>query len=32
MAKDKDDKPVDRTGMENPGDDFDRIEKIDLQV
>ena len=28
----KDDKPVDRTGMENPGDDFDRIEKIDLQV
>ena len=28
----KDDKPVDRTGMENPGDYFDRIEKIDLQV
>ncbi|CAB4645466.1 unannotated protein [freshwater metagenome] len=32
MAKDKDETPVDRTGMANPGDDFDRIETIDLQV
>jgi len=32
MAKNKDENPVDRTGMENPGDDFDRIETIDLQV
>jgi len=32
MAKDKDETPVDRTGMENPGDDFDRVETIDLQV
>ena len=23
---------IDRTGMENPGDDFDRIETVDLQV
>jgi DNA gyrase subunit A len=30
MAEDK--TPVDRTGMVNPGDDFDRIETIDLQV
>ena len=32
MAKDKDENPIDRTGMANPGDDFDRIETIDLQV
>ena len=35
MADDKKPKdlaPVDRTGMVNPGDDFDRIETIDLQV
>jgi DNA gyrase subunit A len=36
MAKDKDGTqggdPVDRTGMANPGDDFDRIETIDLQI
>ena len=32
MAKDKDENPIDRTGMQNPGDDFDRIETIDLQV
>ena len=32
MAKDKDETPVDRTGMVNPGDDFDRVETIDLQV
>jgi DNA gyrase subunit A len=32
MAKDKDETPVDRTGMANPGADFDRIETIDLQV
>ena len=30
MAEDK--TPVDRTGMANPGDDFDRIETVDLQV
>ena len=30
MAEDK--IPVDRTGMANPGDDFDRVETIDLQV
>ena len=30
MAEDK--TPIDRTGMVNPGDDFDRIETIDLQV
>ena len=30
MAEDKN--PVDRTGMANPGDDFDRIETVDLQV
>jgi DNA gyrase subunit A len=30
MAEDK--TPVDRTGMANPGDDFDRVETIDLQV
>ena len=27
MAKDKDETPVDRTGMANPGEDFD-IEKL----
>jgi DNA gyrase subunit A len=35
MAEDKTSKdanPVDRTGMANPGDDFDRIETVDLQV
>jgi DNA gyrase subunit A len=35
MAEDKtpkDAKPLDRTGMANPGDDFDRIETVDLQV
>ena len=35
MADDKKPKdvvPVDRTGMANPGDDFDRIETVDLQV
>jgi DNA gyrase subunit A len=35
MADDKKPKdivPVDRTGMVNPGDDFDRIETVDLQV
>ena len=35
MAEDKtpkDANPVDRTGMANPGDDFDRIETVDLQV
>ncbi len=35
MAEDKtpkDAKPIDRTGMANPGDDFDRIETVDLQV
>jgi DNA gyrase subunit A len=30
--KPKDVAPVDRTGMVNPGDDFDRIETVDLQV
>jgi DNA gyrase subunit A len=30
--KPKDVVPVDRTGMVNPGDDFDRIETVDLQV
>jgi len=30
MAQDK--TPLDRTGMANPGDDFDRIETVDLQV
>jgi DNA gyrase subunit A len=30
--KPKDVAPVDRTGMANPGDDFDRIETVDLQV
>jgi len=30
MAEDK--TPVDRTGMANPSDDFDRIETVDLQV
>ena len=30
--KDKDIQGVDRTGMKNPGDDFDRIETVDLQV
>jgi len=30
MAEDK--TPVDRTGMVNPGDDFDRVETVDLQV
>jgi len=30
MAEDK--TPIDRTGMVNPGDDFDRIETVDLQV
>ena len=30
MAEDK--TPIDRTGMANPGDDFDRIETVDLQV
>ena len=30
--KPKDVSPVDRTGMVNPGDDFDRIETVDLQV
>jgi len=30
MAEDK--TPIDRTGMANPGDDFDRVETIDLQV
>jgi len=30
MAEDK--TPLDRTGMANPGDDFDRIETVDLQV
>ena len=30
MAEDK--TPVDRTGMANPGEDFDRIETVDLQV
>jgi DNA gyrase subunit A len=30
MAEDK--TPIDRTGMVNPGDDFDRVETIDLQV
>jgi DNA gyrase subunit A len=32
MAKEKDETPVDRTGMANPGEDFDRVETIDLQV
>ena len=32
MAKNKDENPIDRTGMQKPGDDFDRIETIDLQV
>ena len=35
MADDKKPKdvvPVDRTGIVNPGDDFDRIETVDLQV
>ena len=35
MADDKKPKdlaPVDRTGMVNPGDNFDRIETVDLQV
>jgi DNA gyrase subunit A len=35
MAEDKTPKdlnPIDRTGMANPGDDFDRIETVDLQV
>jgi DNA gyrase subunit A len=35
MAEDKapkDVSAVDRTGMANPGDDFDRIETVDLQV
>ena len=35
MADDKTPKdinPVDRTGMVNPGEDFDRIETVDLQV
>jgi DNA gyrase subunit A len=35
MAEDKKPKDVsalDRTGMANPGDDFDRIETVDLQV
>ncbi len=30
--KPKDVTPVDRTGMVNPGDDFDRIETVDIQV
>ena len=30
--KSKDINPVDRTGMVNPGDDFDRVETVDLQV
>ena len=30
MAEDK--TPIDRTGMVNPGDDFDRVETVDLQV
>ncbi len=30
MAEDK--TPIDRTGMANPGDDFDRVETVDLQV
>ena len=30
MAEDK--TPLDRTGMANPGDDFDRVETVDLQV
>jgi DNA gyrase subunit A len=30
--KPKDVSPVDRTGMVNPGNDFDRIETVDLQV
>jgi DNA gyrase subunit A len=30
MAEDK--TPIDRTGMANPGEDFDRIETVDLQV
>jgi DNA gyrase subunit A len=30
--KPKDVTPVDRTGMVNPGDDFDRVETVDLQV
>ena len=30
MAEDK--TPLDRTGMVNPGDDFDRVETVDLQV
>jgi DNA gyrase subunit A len=30
--KDKDIEAVDRTGMKNPGADFDRIETVDLQV
>ncbi len=30
--KPKDVTPVDRTGMVNPGNDFDRIETVDLQV
>jgi DNA gyrase subunit A len=30
MAEDK--TPIDRTGMANPGADFDRIETVDLQV
>jgi DNA gyrase subunit A len=30
--KDKDIDAVDRTGMKNPGADFDRIETVDLQV
>ena len=28
--KPKDVTPVDRTGMVNPGDDFDRVETVDL--
>ena len=30
MAEDK--TPIDRTGMVNPGDDFDRVDTVDLQV
>jgi len=29
---DKENENIDRTGMANPGDDFDRIETVDLQV
>jgi len=29
---DKESENIDRTGMANPGDDFDRIETVDLQV